>query len=106
MLIERIRKCFEHGKVFYSRHARTEMENEEFGEIREQETYEAVLSGTIIENYPKDVPYPSCLIYGHTRNGRPIHLVCAYSASEELVVIITAYEPNPEKWIGFTRRKV
>ena len=105
MLIERIRECFGYGKVYYSRHARAEMENEEFGEILEQETYEAVLSVKLIENYPKDVPYPSCLIYGLTRNGRPIHLVCAYSESEGIVVIVTAYEPNPEKWFDFTRRK-
>jgi hypothetical protein len=105
MLIERIRECFGYGKVYYSMHARAEMENEEFGEIQDHEVYEAVLSGKVIESYPKDFPYPSCLIYGHTRKRRPIHLVCAYSESEGLGVIITVYEPDPEKWFDFTRRK-
>lgn len=105
MLIERIRECLGCGKIYYSGHARYEMEEEEFGEILDQEVYEAVLSGEVIESYPNDVPYPSCLIYGHTRKGRPIHVVCAYSESEGLSVIITAYEPDPKKWLDFTRRK-
>jgi len=53
--------CFGAGKIYYSRHARDEMENDEFGEILDQEVYEAVLSGKVIEDYPDDFPYPSCL---------------------------------------------
>jgi hypothetical protein len=104
-MIAEIRDCFGAGKIYYSRHARDEMENDEFGEILDQEVYEAVLSGKVIENYPDDFPYPSCLIYGRTRKGRPIHMVCAYSAVELLGIVITAYEPDPEKWSDFLRRK-
>ena len=103
-MIAEIRECFGAGKIYYSGHARYEMEVEEFGEILDQEVHEAVLSGREIEIYPNDVPYPSCLIYGHTRKGRPIHVVCAYSELEGLAVIITAYEPDPEKWLDFRRR--
>jgi hypothetical protein len=39
------------------------MEKEECGEIKEREVFEAVLNGKIIESYPEDEPYPSCLIY-------------------------------------------
>ena len=70
-MIAEIRDCFGAGKIYYSRHARDEMENDEFGEILDREVYEAVLSGKVIENYPDDFPYPSCLIYGRTRKGRP-----------------------------------
>ncbi len=104
-MIAAIRDCFGAGKIYYSKHARDEMENEDFGEILDQEVYEAVLSGKVIEDYPNDAPYPSCLIYGRTRKGRPIHLVCAYSASERLGIVITTYEPDPEKWLDFSRRK-
>jgi len=105
MLITRIQGCFKSDKIFYSGHARYEMEEEELGEILDQEVREAVLTGEVIESYPNDVPYPSCLIHGQTKRGRPIHSVCAYSESERLTVVITAYEPDPEKWFDFRRRK-
>ena len=50
------------------------MEDEEFGEIREKEVFEAVESGKVIETYPEDEPYPTCLIYGRTFGGRPLHV--------------------------------
>ena len=42
------------------------MEGEESGEIMDKEVFEAISMGEIIENYPDDEPYPSCLIYGRT----------------------------------------
>lgn len=65
-MLERIIKCFKEERYFYSQHAREEMEVEELGEIIEEEVFEAVLTGKIIETYPEDEPYPSCLIYGKT----------------------------------------
>ena len=81
------------------------MEEEEFGVIRDNEVFETVLSGNIIEQYPEDEPYPSCLIYGQTSENRPIHVVCAYAKEADFVIIITVYQPNPERWIDFKRRK-
>jgi hypothetical protein len=54
--------------------------------------------------YPEDEPYPSCLIYGKTSEGRPLHIVCAYAEDANCVIIITAYEPSPNRWIDFERR--
>ena len=81
------------------------MENDESGEILDSEVFEIVSTGTIIEHYPDDEPYPSCLIYGRTTKNRPLHAVCAYSEDEKLSIVITVYQPNPERWIGFSRRK-
>ena len=39
----------------------------------------SVLQGEIIEEYPADKPYPSCLIYGESFTGEPIHSVWAYN---------------------------
>ena len=105
MTLVEIQACFGKDKVLYSKHARDEMENEEFGEIKEIEVYEAVSGGKIIEQYPDDEPYPSCHIYGQTGQGRPIHVVCAYSGESDIVVIITVYQPDPARWIDFERRK-
>ena len=63
-----------------------------------------ILSGEIIEDYPKDKYGPSCLIYGITEEGRILHVQC----SIDPVWIITAYDPtlNPEEWDkDFKRRR-
>lgn len=61
-----IQRCFSGGKVLYTKHARDEMRTEPFGKIREEEVFEAVMTGEIIERYENDKPYPSVLIYGKT----------------------------------------
>ena len=104
-MLKKIQECFKSDRVYYSRHARDEMENEEFGEISDEEVFEAILTGKIIENYPEDEPYPSCLIYGRTTKNRPLHAVCVYSEDEKLSIVITVYQPNYERWIDFSRRK-
>jgi len=104
-MIEKIQRCIQTDNFLFSKHARDEMEAEEFGEIKEHEVCEAILSGTIIEQYPEDDPYPSYLVYGRTSKERPLHVFCAYSEEEALVVIITVYQPDPGKWIDFERRK-
>lgn len=104
-MLKEIQDCFKTERLYYTGHARDEMEAEELGEIREEEVTEAVLEGNIIETYQEDEPYPSCLIYGRTSNNRPLHVVCAYSYEDSLAIIITAYQPDPEQWIDFTRRR-
>lgn len=65
---------------------------------------EAIMNGTIIEEYYEDYPFPSCLIFGSFEE-RKIHIVCSYS---DPVHIITVYEPNLNEWEDDfkTRRKV
>ena len=104
-MLQQIQDCFKLEKVLYTKHAKDEMEKEEFGEISDKEVFEAVLNGKIIETYREAEPYPSCLIYGKTSENRPLHIVCAYSRESNMVVVITVYQPNPEKWIDFERRR-
>ena len=56
---------------------------------------EAIEEGSIIEDYPDDYPFPSCLILGKA-NEKNLH-ICA-SINEGYIYIITAYIPNPNKW--------
>ena len=58
---------------------------------------EAVHHGEIIEDYPDDPRGPSCLVFGITQAGRPLHVVCGKTEVDQLLVI-TAYEPNLEEW--------
>ena len=104
--LQAVRESFVHDAVYYSRHARHEMEDEEFGRIFEQQVYEAVNNAEVIEEYPDDTPYPSKLLFGETAaNERPLHVLCAYDAEDGLVVVITVYEPDPARWIEYRRRR-
>jgi hypothetical protein len=105
MMLRKIQECFRIEQVYYTKHARDEMEDEDFGEIKDDEVFEAVSTGKIIESYPDDEPYPSCLIYGRTSENRPLHVLCAHSDDDGFVVIVTAYQPHPERWIDFARRR-
>jgi hypothetical protein len=71
--------------------------------IKIKEVKEAIENGMIIEEYVDDKPLPSYLIYGKTSELRPIHVVVG--VDEEVVAIITVYEPDPDKWIDFTKRR-
>lgn len=59
----------------------------------------AILSGEIIENYPEDYPFPSCLIFGYRAEGDVIHVVCAPNDEGTELWLITAYIPKEEKWM-------
>lgn len=62
-------------------------------------------NGRIIEQYPEDFPYPSCLVMSWV-DGRPVHVVAALNDDDLETIIITVYEPDPRAWDnGFTRRK-
>lgn len=100
-----LRRCFEQDRVFYTGHARHEMREDKFGPITDQEVYEAICSGQVIEMYPKDTPYPSVLIFGTTSANRPLHAVCAYGSDEDWAVIVTVYQPDPNQWEDYRRRK-
>ncbi|MBE5807714.1 MAG: DUF4258 domain-containing protein [Clostridiales bacterium] len=51
----------------------------------------SIQTGEIIEEYPDDFPYPSCLISG---NG--LHIVVAMT--DETIWLVTAYKSDPEQW--------
>lgn len=42
-------------------------------QLKYDEIYISVFQGEIIEDYPTDKPYPSCLIFGETFSGDPVH---------------------------------
>ena len=61
--------------------------------------------GEIIEDYPTDKLYPSCLIYGDTAQGEPVHSVWAYYARSQWAVLVTVYRPDPERWVNWRQRR-
>jgi hypothetical protein len=51
----------------------------------------------LIIDYPDDKPLPSKLLLGFSE-GRPIHVVFAYDATNETGYIVTAYIPDKNFW--------
>lgn len=103
--ITTLRRCFQDDRVLYSAHARREMRKDEFGPISDDELGEAVQEGEVIESYPDDTPYPSALILGMTKATRPLHAVFAYNGDEDQTIVVTAYQPDPDRWDDFRKRK-
>ena len=55
-----------------------------------------IAAGRIIEQYPDDYPFPSCLISGAAADGRALHVVAGAGGGR--LWVITAYCPDPAKW--------
>jgi len=100
-MIEEIREKFRTLQYEYSLHA---LDQSIRKGIAGEEIEEAVESGEVIEDYPDDKYGPSCLVFGRTREGRPLHIQCTHPKRRR-VKIITVYEPEPEHWIEFRKRR-
>jgi len=62
-------------------------------------------TGEIIEYYPDDYPYPSCLVLGLSVENDYLHVCCGIG--NDKIWIITAYYPAEDKWENdFKTRKV
>jgi len=68
-----------------------------------EQVLKSIPSGEIIEQYPDDKPYPSCLIYSDAQG--PLHSVWAYNETNFWVLLITVYRPDPQRWINWRLRK-
>jgi hypothetical protein len=99
MTIKGIQDKIRKGKYSFSDHAVKRMIKRS---INRHEIEEAILGGEIIEEYPDDKYFPSCLIYGKTRKGKDLHVQISLPT---VVVVITTYEPDPEEWIGCKIRR-
>ena len=70
--------------------------------ISREEVLSCLLGDEIIERYPDDLPFPSCLVLGYHRD-KPLHIVCAIGQGK--LWIITVYRPSPERWSDDFRRR-
>ncbi|MBI4721864.1 MAG: DUF4258 domain-containing protein [Candidatus Stahlbacteria bacterium] len=104
-MLTTIQKCFEANKVLYTTHARREMQQEEHGTITESEVTDTVQNSEIIEIYKNTKPYPSFLLCGKTIEGKPFHIVLAYCEEDDVIIIITVYQPDPARWVDYKRRR-
>lgn len=64
--------------------------------IEPSDVKQCIATGRIIEEYPDDYPYPSCLVLGEAISGHRLHVVIG--VGENRLWLITAYRPDPGKW--------
>lgn len=94
--IEDIRRLCTDDTIVLTEHLTTRMRQRN---LRLEDIKNTIGNGQIIEQYPTDYPFPSCLI-----NWDNIHVVC--SVGDGRLYVITAYRPSNDKWEdGGSKRK-
>lgn len=89
------------GEYDLSRHAfRRAIERN----ISELEIRTAGAHAEVIEECPEDKYSPSVLLLGYTATGRPLHMQVSAGASA-MTRIVTLYEPDPDEWDEFRKRR-
>lgn len=91
--IDDLRKICDNKHIVYSVHALERLQ--ERGIFR-KDVVNTLATGEIIEQYPDDYPYPSCLVFGMTTKNERLHVVCACNG--DTLKIITAYCPTLDKF--------
>lgn len=91
--IENIQSYYQDDRILFSNHA---LERIRQRGIKLKDIGACIMQGEIIEEYPNDFPFPSCLIYGKDTNGNVIHVVASDEGSASR--IITAYYPSTDKF--------
>jgi len=65
--------------------------------ISQDVVLEVILEGEVIEDYPKDRPFSSCLMFKVVK-GKPFHVVVGLDEQNQKGYIITTYEPTLDKF--------
>ena len=96
MNIEEVKFLCSVGSISWTEHATKRMIQRG---IEQKEVISCINHGEIIEEYPEDYPYPSCLIYGITEYNRVLHVVVSVQGNmTKILNIITSYEPDTERF--------
>lgn len=100
MDIEEIKQKVRDNQYVHSQHADIERKAELLTFLRVEE---ALLNGSILEQYPDTGRGESCLVVGFSGD-TPVHVVCGWRG--EKVAVITVYIPRaPEFTDPWTRRR-
>lgn len=91
--IETLRALCDSGSIRWTLHVLQRMMQRG---ISRADVIHAIQTGAIIEQYPDDYPFPSCLILGSNMAGNTVHVVCGRGPDD--LWIITAYYPDPSEW--------
>ena len=65
--------------------------------ISAKKVSQAIQSGETIEDYSAEMPDPSRLLLSF-QGKRPFHTVTSENLKENIITIITVYNPDPNNW--------
>lgn len=82
--IETLQTYYTEDKVLMTQHSSERCRQRG---IKIKDIRHAIMTGEIIEQYPDDYPFPSCLIFGYSVDNRIIHVVMKELAVELLLRI-------------------
>lgn len=91
--IKKLQEYYSQDKIIISIHAQERLRQRG---IKQKDIKNCIMTGEIIEQYPDDFPFPSCLIWGSTSNHKILHVVASDEGS--ISRIITAYFPSSDKF--------
>lgn len=91
--INNLQAYYEQERVIITIHAQERLRQRG---IRAKDVRNCVMTGEIIEQYPDDFPFPSCLIFGQSISGKIMHVVASDEGTGSR--IITAYFPDNLKF--------
>ena len=91
--INNLRSYYEKERVIITIHAQERLRQRG---IRAKDVRNRIMTGEIIEQYPDDFPFPSCLVFGKSVNGKILHVVASDEGTGSR--IITAYFPDNIKF--------
>ena len=89
-----LRKAIKKGNYEWKKHTLIRLAERN---ISQDAILEVILKGEVIENYPEDQPFSSCLIFKMIEN-KPFHAVVSLDDQNQKAYIITAYEPTLDKF--------
>jgi len=93
--IQQVRSLVSAEKVALKKHCVLRMRQRK---ISVHELKEAMAHAEIVEYYADDHPLPSALVLGFTSLERPLHAVVAMDQTDDMLWIITLYEPDAKMW--------
>jgi hypothetical protein len=98
-MLQKIQQKIQTEEYKITRHAQRRLDSRGITIV---EVKHVIDTGEMIENYPHDKPYPSCLILGYVRTHQPLYVLCALS---NIVHIITVHWLDPNKWLDPKTRR-
>lgn len=94
MNLERLREAIKSGRFEWRKHTLVRLAERN---IFQDTIIQVITKGEIIEDYPHNTPFPSCLILGYVKD-KPYHVVVGFDETSRIAYIITAYEPSLDKF--------
>lgn len=91
--ISELRILCKDGKFKWTTHIAIRLQERN---INPSDVKNCIQTGEIIEQYPNDYPYPSCLVSGVAIDNRPLHIVVG--VGEGLLWLVSSYFPDADRW--------